>query len=119
MKRLIVALVASVAVSAAFAKLTDTQSFEESFSDFVPSIVDEDASELVGYDSDADFGLKYLSLDTGDATLWRTNAGDATYFDMAMQFNPCASAPEIDEDTKIDTKSLMFMGADLHMMISF
>ena len=25
----------------------------------------------------------------------------------------------IDEDTKIETKSLMFMGAELHMMISF
>ena len=111
MKRLIVALVAAVAFSTAFARLTDTQSFEESFSDFVPSIVDEDASELADYAGDApafpapynfaDFGLKYLSLDTGDATLWRTNAGDAAYFDMAMQFNPCASAPEIDEDTKI------------------
>ena len=29
------------------------------------------------------------------------------------------SVTVIDEDTKIDTKSLMFMGADLHMMISF
>lgn len=123
MKRLIVALVASVAVSAAFAKLTDTQSFEESFSDFVPSIVDEDASELVGYDSDepafpapydfADFGSKYLSLDTGDATLWRTNAGDAAYFDMAMQFNPCASAPEIDEDTKI----AVYLNSDSNLVV--
>ena len=29
------------------------------------------------------------------------------------------SVTVIDEDTKIDTKSLMFMGAELHMMISF
>ena len=111
MKRLLIALVAAVAVSTGFARLTDTQSFEDSFNDFVPSIEDQDESELVAYDNDGpsfaapydfdDFGLKYLSLDTGDATLWRTNAGEAAYFDMAMQFNPCAAAPEIDDDTKI------------------
>ena len=106
-------MVAAVAVSTGFAKLTDTQSFEESFSDFVPSTQNQDESELVAYDNDGPsvsvaapydfegFGLKYLSLDTGDATLWRTNAGDAAYFDMVMQFNPSASAPTLDTETKI------------------
>ena len=111
MKKLLIALVASVAVSTGFAKLTDTQSFETSFSDFVADVEDQDDSQLVDYNNDgpsfsapydfADFGFKYLSLDTGDATLWRTNEGDAAYFDMVMQFNPSASAPELDEDTKI------------------
>ena len=111
MKRLLIALVAAVAVSTGFARLTDTQSFEESFSDFAPSAQNEDASELVAYNNDGpdfdapynfeNFGSKYLALDTGDATLWRTNAGDAAYFDMVMQFNPSATAPELDDDTKI------------------
>ena len=111
MKR-IIALAAAVAVSTVFARVVDTQSFETSFSDFEPNIADEDASELVAYDNDAPdftapynfegYGDKYLSLDTGDATLWRTNAveGDV-YFDMAMQFNPSAEAPEVAADTKI------------------
>ena len=111
MKRLLIALAAAVAMLTASARVTDTQSFEESFSDFEPSAQNEDESELVAYDNDgpsflapydfADFGSKYLSLDTGDATLWRTNAGDAAYLDMAMQFNPSAEAPDVDGDTKI------------------
>ena len=86
MKR-IVALLAAVAVSTVFARVVDTQSFETSFSDFEPNIADEDASELAAYDNDAPgftapynfegYGDKYLSLDTGDATLWRTNTVEA------------------------------------------
>lgn len=111
MKRLLIALAAAVAMLTASARVTDTQSFETSFSDFEPSVAAEDESALVDYDNDgpdfaapynfADFGSKYLSLDTGDATLWRTNTGNAAYLDMVMQFNPCTETPTVDSDTKI------------------
>ena len=123
MKRLLIALVAAVAVSTVFAKLTDTQSFEESFSDFVPSMENQDDSALVAYDGDVPsfnapynfngFGDKFLSLDTGDATLWRTNEAAAAYFDMVMQFNPSATAPTIDDDTKI----AVFMNSDGKLVV--
>jgi len=121
MKRLLIALVAAVAVSTGFARVTDKQSFESSFDDFEPSVADEDDSALAAYNNDAptyvtppydfanyEYGQRYLSLDTGDATLWRTNSGEAAYFDMVMQFNPSATAPEIDEDTKI----AVYVGSD-------
>ena len=113
MKRLIVALVASVAVSAAFAKVTYTNEFESASctNDFVVTGSDNE-SEVVDYNGTQPrfaqpypcdgYGEKYLSLDTGDATLWRAvNATGKTYFDMAMQFNPSATAPELPEDVKI------------------
>ena len=113
MKRLIIALAAAVAVLTVSAKVTVTNSFEESFKDFVPNVENVDESELVPYDNDEPgvevtapynfdgYGLKYLSLDTGDATLWRTNAGDAAYLDMVMQFNPSTETPTVDDSTKI------------------
>jgi len=121
MKRLLIALVAAVAVSTAFARVTDKQSFESSFSDFEPSDVDEDSSALAAYNNDKptyvtppynfakdEYGQRYLSLDTGDATLWRTNADEAAYFDMVIQLNPCSTAPEIDDETKI----AVYVGSD-------
>ena len=107
MKRLLVAMAAVAAVATAFAKITATNEFESSFADFVADTAGEDASELASYASDAPafsapypcsgFGAKYLSLDTGNATLWRTNAteGDVC-FDMAMQFNSRTSAPAVE-----------------------
>ena len=112
MKRLLVAMAAVAAVATAFAKITATNEFESSFADFVADTADEDASELASYASNAPafsapypcsgFGAKYLSLDTGNATLWRTNAteGDVC-FDMAMQFNSRTSEPAVAADTKI------------------
>ena len=117
MKRLLIALAAAVAVSAASARVTDKQSFEDAnfspsdYFDVVSSVEDEDESGAVAYNNDepgfaapydfTDFGNKYLSLDTGDATLWRTNEANAAYVDMVMQFNPCAEAPAVSADTKI------------------
>jgi len=115
MKRLLIALVAAVAVSTAFARLTYKQGFEngsyDPHTDFEPSVADEDDSELAFYNYDGPmcqapydfygYGQRYLSLDTGDATLWRTNSGDAAYLDMVMQFNPSATAPTLDAETKI------------------
>ena len=114
MKRLLIALVAAVAVSTGFAKLTQIEGFEGSSvpGAFEPSAQNEDESELVAYDNDgptsvaapynfSGFGSKYLALDTGNATLWCTNSGAATYFDMVMQFNPSATAPTPESDTKI------------------
>jgi len=119
MKRLIVALVASVAVSAAFAKIVDTQGFETDRSAFVSDGQEgEDESFLdtygtrpgfaapynftdLGETAALQYGDKFLSLDTGDATVWRTNEFEAAYFDMAMQFNPSTSAPTLEDGTKI------------------
>ena len=127
MKRLLIALAAAVAMLTASAKVTDTQSFETSFSDFEPSVAAEDESALVDYDNDgpdfdapynfADFGSKYLSLDTGDATLWRTNtAVGNVYFDMALQFNPSASAPELDTEND-PTKILLYQNTESNLVI--
>ncbi len=127
MKRLLIAFAAAVAVLTASARITDRQSFEESFSDFVPSIAEEDSSDLVAYNSDApgvgvvvpydfeNYGSKYLSLDTGDATLWRTNADEAAYFDMVLKFTPTAAG---DEPTPgAEDKILVFMDADTNLVV--
>ena len=127
MKRLLIALAAAVAVLTASARVTDTQSFEESFSDFVPSIENVDESELVDYDNNGPsftapynfegFGSKYLSLDTGDATLWNTNtfATADVYFDMALQFNPSANAPELEQGDP--TKILLYQNTESNLVI--
>ena len=114
MKRLLIALVAAVAVSTGFARIEYTQGFETD--DRLAFVSDgasgEDASAPVAYGQSAmptntvpynfsDYGSKYFELDTGDATVWYTNDSAAPYFDMVMQFNPSASAPDIDEGTKI------------------
>ena len=124
MKRLLIALAAAVAVSTASAKITDTQSFEESFSDFEPSVENVDESELAEYGGVTPsvvapypctgFGEKYLSLDTGDATLWRTNnAVGNVYFDMALQFNPSVTEPEPEQGTKI----LLYQNTESNLVI--
>ena len=116
MKRLITTLVVAVAVSTAFARVTSTNDFETSRTDFVADDQSEDASDLKEYADASEkpstspvpylfttegYGSKYFELDTGDTTLWCTNSGEATYFDMFMQFNPCATAPEIESGMKI------------------
>ena len=112
MKRLLIALAAAAAVSTASAIITDTQLFEDlTWTNSFRVAEGEDDSELAEYGEVTPsvavpypctgFGDKYLSLDTGDATLWRTNAGDAAYIDMVMQFNPCTEAPTNAPGTKI------------------
>ena len=122
MKRLTIALAAAVAiVTTASAKITVQQGFETDSAGFVASDPEEDSSAAVAYAEKemalpannlapypladetqaASFGAKYFELDTGDATVWCTNEVEAAYFDMVMQFNPSAVAPELEEGTKI------------------
>ena len=133
MKRLVIAFVAAVAVSTVFARVAVQQGFETDRADFVATDSEEDASEVLGYTASgvaspsaalapypfsgstgAEFGSSFLSLDTGDATLWRTNATEGNvYFDMAMQFNPSASAPELEEGTKI----ALYLNANSNLVV--
>ena len=125
MKRLLIALAAAVAVSTASAIITDTQLFEDSgwLDDF--DVAAEDESELSAHETApsitvpypcGDFGSKYLSLDTGDATLWRTNtAVGNVYFDMALQFNPSASAPVLEPGDP--TKILLYQNTESNLVI--
>lgn len=109
MKKLLTILVAAVAVSTVFAKNTK-QGFETDTTGFV-AVGEGDVSDRAEYGTAtkpspvADLfdtaGDYFLELDTGDATLWATNSGDATFFDMNMQFNPCATAPEVESGMKI------------------
>lgn len=100
---------AAVAVSAVFARNakqgfeTDTDGFdvqgegnESQRLEYGAAAKPSPVADL--FDTAGDY---FFDLDTGDATLWCTNSGDAAYFDMNMQFNPCAAAPEIEEGTKI------------------
>ena len=125
MKRLLIALAAAVAVSTASAIITDTQLFETSFDDFVADVQGEDSSAITAYEAlpsiDAPypcsgFGSNYLKLDTGDATLWRTNASEAAnlYFDMAIQFTPTA---EGDEPDPAGNKIVIFMDAETNVVV--
>ena len=126
MKRLLIALAAAVAVSTASAIISDTQLFEDSTWSDAFIAEGEDDSELVDHSSApgvtvpypcGDFGSKYLSLDTGDATLWNTNtvATSDVYFDMALQFNPSANAPELDPDDP--TKILLYQNTESNLVI--
>ena len=123
MKRLLVALVAAVAVSTAFARITVQQGFESGRDGFVAVDSTEDASEAVAYDSAApssvpypfeSAGAKFFSLDTGDTTVYCTNTVSGNvYFDMLMQFNPCREAPELEEGTKI----AVYLNADNNLVV--
>ena len=124
MKRLFIAFVAAVALSTASADIIDMQLFEDDFSDFVPSVTDEDESILVNHASTPGiaapypcngFGARYLSLDTGDATLWRTvDAAGDIYFEMAVQFNPCTETVEPSPEAKMS----VYMDAATNIVIA-
>ena len=127
MKRLLVAVVAAVAFSTAFARVDKTELFEDiSYTNvFVAAGQDEDSSAIVSYDSDKpaftqpypctdNFGDAYLSLDTGSDALWCTNtAVGNVYFDMVMQFNPSKTAPDVGDDTKI----AVYMNSDSNLVV--
>ena len=122
-------LAMAVAVSTAFAKVTYTNEFESASctNDFVVTGSDNE-SEVVDYNGTQPrfaqpypcdgYGEKYLSLDTGDATLWRAvNTTGKIYFDMAMQFNPSATTPELTNDVKIaiyqnSTSNIVILAGD-------
>ena len=127
MKRLLIALAAAAAVSTASAIITDTQLFETSFDDFVADVQAEDSSAITAYESGmqpsfnapypcGSYGDSYLKLDTGDATLWRTNTSEAAniYFDMAIQFMPTAAG---DEPDPAGNKIVVFMDADTNIVV--
>ena len=117
MKRLLVVLVAAIAVSTVFARIADQQDFEEGMAGFVADDGEEDSSTNVTYAAEGipvpdsrlapfpfngQFGAKFLSVDTGEATLWRDiNVASNVYFDMVVQFNPCADVPDIPQEAKI------------------
>ena len=126
MKRLLIALAAAVAVSTASAIITDTQLFETSH-DFEADVPAEDSSAITAYESGAQpsftapypcgsYGENYLKLDTGDATLWRTNTSTSAdiYFDMAIQFTPTAAG---DEPDPAGNKIVVFMDADTNIVV--
>ena len=129
MKRLLVAVVAAVAFSTAFARVDKTQLFEDnSYTNvFVAAGQDEDSSAIVPYDNDKpgvgvaqpypcddDFGDAYLSLDTGSDALWCTNTVEGNvYFDMAMQFNPSKTAPDVETGTKV----ALYMNSDSNLVV--
>ena len=125
MKRLFIALAAAVAVSTASAIITDQQLFETSFDDFLADVSNEDSSAITAYETQpsiaapypcSGFGTNYLKLDTGDATLWRTNTSEAAnvYFDMAIQFTPTAAE---DEPDPTGNKIVVFMDADTNIVV--
>lgn len=115
----------AAAVSVASAAIKDTQLFESTFADFVADTSGEDASELVNHSPAPSigipypcesFGEKYLSLDTGDATLWRTlNVSGSVYFDMAVQFN--ASSTALDVSSVENAKIAVYLNSDSNIVI--
>jgi len=135
MKRLLLTFAAAAAVLVASAAITDTLTFEtgQASDYFTADVENEDDSEIKAYDESVqspaidpipyphkDFGDKYLSIDTGDATLWRTNTavGDNIYFDMVMQFKPCYELDELPENAKIavylnSSSNIVVVGGDL------
>ena len=91
------ALTACFVASSASAAMLATNDFETSFADFT---TDETLAALVAYNGDGpsdaashpfgSFGDKYLSVDTDDATIWRSFAARSAdvYFDSYVKFTP-------------------------------
>ena len=128
MKRLLTAIAAVVVVLTASAKITDRLTFESGSAGFEPSVEGEDSSAVKTYDSDEPgnnlavydingFGGKYLSLDTGDATLWRTNEHNAAYFDMVVKFTPSALGDEPTVNQPSDDKIIVYQNADSNIVV--
>ena len=90
-------LTACFVASSASAAMLATNDFETSFADFT---ADETLAVLAAYNGDApsdaasypfgSFGDKYLSVDTDDATIWRSFAARSAdvYFDSYVKFTP-------------------------------
>lgn len=136
MKRILVALMAAFVASAVFAKVPIQQGFESasgpSDAGFVPSVGAEDDSKVVTYasakpsnslapypfagdDADASFGSKYLSIDTGDSTLWRANSTTGNvYFDMVAQFQPVTETSVALSD---DAKFAVYLDSNSNVVV--
>lgn len=120
MKRLLTALAVAFVATIASARIADTQLFEDSnyTNAFLPSAENEDCSVLETHASQpvigvpypcGGFGDKYLSLDTGDATLFRTNTVEGNvYFDMAVQFTPSATELDLGQGSEFETSHAKF-----------
>ena len=105
--------VACFAASSAFAAMLATNDFETSFSDFTTDSGDiTELVELSTYNGDspsgsaaypfADFGSKYLAVDSDTNTLWRAfgTQSASTYFDSYVQFTPMYGDFEYPDDAK-------------------
>lgn len=136
MKRILVALMAAFVASAVFAKVPIQQGFESasgpSDAGFVPSVGAEDDSQVVTYasgkpsnslapypfagvDADASFGSKYLSIDTGDSTLWCANSTTGNvYFDMVAQFQPVTETSVALSD---DAKFAVYLDSNSNVVV--
>ena len=112
------ALVAAFAASTASAAFVATNNFESAL-DSAEFTTDDgleltDVSTITDYDGDApsgavavpgpfaDYGSKYLAVDTGDAMLWRTFASRSatTYFDSVVKFSPTTGDIEYPDNSK-------------------
>ena len=96
-----------------------TNDFESSFADFTTSPAAENAASLASYESESSkptalpatsdafpypgFGAKYLAVDSGDSTLWRTFAARTadTYFDAYVQFEATSGDVAYSSNAKI------------------
>lgn len=63
----------------------------------------------------SDFGSSYLSLDTGDATVWRTFSTQSpnVYFDSYVKMAPCVG----DIEYASDAKFVVFLNADTNLCV--
>jgi len=124
-KHLTLAMAAAFAVSAASAAIVATNNFETAYDGFSPDSGDiASLVSLVDYESVplgsvpapfADFGAKYMSLDTDDATVWRSFAEQSAdvYFDSYVQMTPCAG----DVSYTNDAKFVVFMDAETNLCV--
>ena len=114
------------AASSASAALLATNNFETAYDGFSSSadlstLVSLEAYESGGQPSDpapapfSGFGSKYLQVDSGAATVWRTFAEKSSdvYFDSFVQMEPSASAVSWSSDAKL----VMFLDAETNLCV--
>ena len=112
------ALTSCIIASSVQATMLATNDFEASFADFTISPAAEDVASLATYESESSkptalpatsdtfpypgFGAKYLAVDSGDSTLWRTIAARSadTYFDAYVQFEAASGEITYDGNAK-------------------
>ena len=106
-------VVACFAASSAFAAMLATNDFETSYSGFTPDSGDiTELVELSTYNGDspsgsaaypfADFGSKYLAVDSDTNMIWHSFGSRSvnTYFDSYVQFTPMYGDFEYPDDAK-------------------
>ena len=127
MKHLALTLAMAFAASAASAAIVSTNNFETAYDGFsavggdiasLVSLVDYEQSGQPSGSAPAPFsgfGSKYMSLDSGDVTLWHSfGARDsAVYFDSYVQMTPSVG----DVSYTNDAKFVVFMDADTNLCV--